>query len=62
MNADYVRLSGVQSGNGLVTIDLLPAAVGSVPEPATWSMMILGFGAIGVAMRRRKLTVRATFG
>ena len=27
---------------------------GAVPEPATWAMMLLGFGAIGVAMRRRR--------
>lgn len=27
--------------------------VAAVPEPATWSMMILGFGAIGYAMRRK---------
>jgi PEP-CTERM motif len=27
---------------------------GAVPEPATWMMMILGFGLIGSAMRRRK--------
>ena len=26
---------------------------GAVPEPATWGMMILGFGAMGYAMRRR---------
>ena len=26
---------------------------GAVPEPASWAMMIGGFGAIGVAMRRR---------
>jgi hypothetical protein len=25
----------------------------SVPEPATWAMMILGLGALGVALRRR---------
>lgn len=30
---------------------------GAVPEPATWGMMILGFGVIGFAMRRRR-TVR----
>jgi hypothetical protein len=28
-----------------------------VPEPATWAMMILGFGLIGGAMRRRIRTL-----
>lgn len=27
---------------------------GAVPEPATWAMMLLGFGATGAMMRRRK--------
>jgi len=27
---------------------------GAVPEPATWAMSIMGFGAIGGALRRRK--------
>ncbi|HMJ06002.1 MAG TPA: PEPxxWA-CTERM sorting domain-containing protein [Chthoniobacterales bacterium] len=27
---------------------------GAVPEPATWAMMLIGFGAIGLTMRRRK--------
>lgn len=30
------------------------AALGGVPEPATWMLAIMGMGAIGVAMRRRK--------
>ena len=29
------------------------AQLAAVPEPATWGMMILGFGAMGFAMRRR---------
>ncbi|MBN8849414.1 MULTISPECIES: choice-of-anchor C family protein [unclassified Sphingomonas] len=29
---------------------------GGVPEPATWGLMILGFGGIAGAMRRRKAT------
>lgn len=28
--------------------------VGSVPEPTTWAMLVLGFGVVGVAARRRK--------
>ena len=27
--------------------------INSVPEPASWAMMLVGFGALGVAMRRR---------
>jgi hypothetical protein len=29
----------------------------AVPEPATWGMMLLGFGGIGMAMRRRRKPV-----
>ena len=32
------------------------AAVAAVPEPSTWAMMLLGFGAVGFAMRRRRQT------
>lgn len=31
-----------------------PGNPGAVPEPATWAMMLMGFFAIGSAMRRRK--------
>ena len=27
---------------------------GGVPEPATWAMMVLGFGAAGFAVRRSR--------
>jgi hypothetical protein len=30
----------------------------SVPEPASWAMMLGGFGLVGGAMRRRRVTVR----
>ena len=42
---------GVTSIQGRVT--------GPVPEPATWAMMLLGFGGIGMAMRRRRRPVLA---
>lgn len=29
-------------------------AVGIVPEPGTWALMILGFGAVGATIRRRR--------
>ena len=32
------------------------AAVGGVPEAATWTMMIVGLGVVGYAMRRRRTT------
>lgn len=35
---------------GITATTTIPAAV---PEPGTWAMMILGFGAIGYAMRRK---------
>jgi len=31
-----------------------PAVVGGVPEPASWAMMLLGFGTIGGVTRRRR--------
>jgi hypothetical protein len=32
---------------------------GVVPEPATWAMLIAGFGMVGTAMRRRRTAVAA---
>ena len=40
-----------QPGVGITATRAIPAAV---PEPATWAMLILGFGAVGSGMRRRQ--------
>ena len=40
--------------------DLYPYAAGGVPEPATWAMMIMGFGLVGFAARRRAAAVVTT--
>jgi hypothetical protein len=37
-------------------------STGAVPEPATWGLMIVGFGLVGSSLRsRRKQTVRVTY-
>lgn len=35
------------------TPDPVPPLTSAVPEPATWAMMLIGFGFVGSAMRRR---------
>jgi choice-of-anchor C domain-containing protein len=34
-------------------------SIASVPEPATWAMMLVGFGGLGAALRRRRTAVAA---
>jgi len=51
LNQFYVRYqsintTGIRGGSGT------GIPVGSVPEPATWAMMLVGFGGIGMAVRR----------
>ena len=49
-----VQTTNFQGNNPTIAFSLLGATVGSVPEPATWGMMILGFGMAGAALRRRQ--------
>ena len=46
-----VASEGVIDGSG-------GEGLAAVPEPATWTLMIAGFGAVGMAMRRRGYTAR----
>ena len=48
--------SADNSGN--IKFDIAGASInpngGAVPEPTTWAMMLIGFGAVGFGLRRRK--------
>jgi hypothetical protein len=39
------------------TVGAEGVSTGAVPEPATWAMMILGFGAAGAMLRRRRTAI-----
>ena len=53
-SANYVAFDNITLGAATPS--------GAVPEPATWAMMLLGFGGIGGALRRRpKATARIRF-
>ena len=51
VNGNVVGNSGDGSYSGVINLS------SAVPEPATWGMMLLGFGAVGFAMRRRRQPV-----
>jgi hypothetical protein len=51
-NGDYVPANWSLS-------EVMVPGPGGVPEPATWAMLLAGFGLIGVMSRRRAATVTA---
>jgi hypothetical protein len=40
-------------------VQSIAIGAGAVPEPAVWATMIIGFGFVGVAARRRRIVVTA---
>jgi PEP-CTERM motif len=66
-----VSLTGLNLTGGSHTIQFLDSPnwifvseiqfFGAVPEPASWALMIAGFGLVGSAMRRRKPSVSVRF-
>lgn len=67
-NAIHIGFNNFALGTNLLNGDIIIGnsrafatpgqGAGAVPEPGTWAMMLLGFGAIGFAMRRSKAQAR----
>lgn len=51
---------GPFGSEGNVSIDNLSVTLTAIPEPATWAMMISGFGLAGASLRRRRFYARAS--
>ena len=49
--------NGTPFGDNMLGLD--DVSVTGVPEAATWAMLIIGFGLVGVSARRRKVVVAA---
>jgi hypothetical protein len=59
-NMNYVPFVSRASTNPFLNDDTGAWLVRSaVPEPATWAMMITGFGLVGASLRRRRVAVAA---
>lgn len=52
-----ISITGYSRGNG--SYGGQATFTPSVPEPATWAMMLVGFGAVGFGMRRARKSARA---
>ena len=50
------RIDLSAGGNTVTSFAQLGTGAPAVPEPATWAMMLIGFGAMGVSLRRRRRT------
>lgn len=55
----YQAEPGPVDPSNIFKADFSPTIQPSVPEPAAWAMMILGFGTVGIAARRRRTALSA---
>ena len=55
---NLLTINGTTFGDASYSGTLSFGATAAVPEPATWALMLMGFGAVGFSMRRRRATAR----
>jgi PEP-CTERM motif len=60
-NPFYIQIADNNDATYYDNITLFAAPTGGVPEPASWALMLGGFGLTGAAMRRRQRTVSVTY-
>lgn len=56
--ADQANIGGLRMASTSQAFEVDNFRIVAVPEPTTWALLILGFGAVGHAMRRRTKQVR----
>lgn len=55
---NYGTYSSILFGSSqAATLRVSLAPTSAVPEPATWAMMLIGFGGMGLALRRRRRAI-----
>ena len=55
----YLNIAGTAGSTAGYGGNLATAAIGAVPEPSTWAMMLLGFAGVGFMAYRRRSGNRA---
>ena len=56
--SNVLTINGTTFGDASYSGTLSFGQTAAVPEPATWALMLMGFGAVGFSMRRRRATAR----
>jgi hypothetical protein len=54
LNPASANFSFSTQGGNVTTFSATTTATTAVPEPVTWALMLLGFGGMGMALRRRR--------
>jgi len=62
-NPSVLNLLASVGGSATLTYnyELPPPPTNGVPEPTSWAMMLIGFGAMGAAMRRRRTSLSLSY-